>query len=340
MGVTDPEVAPASIRTAPAGWAGGPDSAGRVVIALTVGAIAAVMVWLAYRGHSDAVSDWDQCWLAARALLQGKSPYAAVNADTSPWPLIYPLPAVLVSLPFALVPLPLARALFAGVSSGLLAYALSPRWLTLLPFISGAYVWALFAVQWVPLLVAAVLLPWLGFVLIVKPTTGLALGLGWPSWWAIIGAALLLAVSFAVDPAWLAHWRAGVGSKIVYHVPPVMRPFGWLLLLALLWWRRPEGRFLVASALIPQAAMPSDLLALLLIPQTFVERAIFVATTQLLALYGLKLHEASPSVFAHKIWPATLVLGYLPALIMVLRRPRIPGPARIREEDGAGGRAN
>jgi len=321
MGATDPEIAPAPIRSAPAGWAGGPNSAGRIVIALTVGVIAAVMVWLAYRGHSDAVSDWDQCWLAARALLQGKSPYAAVNADTSPWPLIYPLPAVLVSLPFALVPLPLARALFAGVNSGLLAYAVSTRWLALLPFISGAYIWALIAVQWVPVLVAATLLPWLSVLLIVKPTTGLALGIGWPSRWAIIGALVLLGASFAVEPGWLVHWRAGLGSKIVYHVPPIRRPFGWLLLLALLRWRRPEGRFLIASALIPQAAMPSDLLALLLIPQTFVERVIFVASTQLLALHAIfVVRGVSPGAFAENLWPATLVLGYLPALVMVLRR--------------------
>jgi hypothetical protein len=320
MGLPDPTVIPVPTPPAPVGWGGGPSSAARLVIALTIGAVAALMVWLSYHGQPNAVSDWDQCWLAGRALFQGGSPYAAVNTNTSPWPLIYPLPAVLVSLPFALAPLPLARALFAGVNSGLLAYALSPRWMTLLPFISGAYAWALFAVQWVPLLVAGVLLPWLAFLLIVKPTTGLALGIGWPSRWALIGAVVLLAVSFAVDPGWLVHWRAGVGSNIVYHVPPIRRPFGWLLLLALLRWRRPEGRFLAASALIPQAAMPSDLLALLLIPQTFGERAIFVAGTQLLALYGISVHEVSPSLFAQKLWPMMLILGYLPALVMVLRR--------------------
>ncbi len=72
--------------------------------------------------------------------------------------------------------------------------------------------------------------------------------------------------------------------------------------------------------MIPQAAMPSDLLALLLIPQTFGERAIFVAGTQLLALYGISVHEVSPSAFAQKLWPMMLILGYLPALVMVLRR--------------------
>jgi hypothetical protein len=105
----------------------------RLRVACAIGVIAAILAWFSDRGNPNAVSDWDQCWLAARALLHGQSAYSAVNAQSSPWPLIYPLPAVLLSLPFALVPLQLARALFAGVSSGLLAYALSTEWHGLLP---------------------------------------------------------------------------------------------------------------------------------------------------------------------------------------------------------------
>jgi hypothetical protein len=326
VSLPEPSAAP-SHSPLPLAWDHELARGARLAVAVAIGALASVLVWLSYHGHADAVSDWDQCWLAARALLQGSSAYGAVNADTSPWPLIYPLPAVLVSLPFAPLPLGVGRALFAGVTSGLLAYAVSTRWVGLLPFISGAYAWALFAVQWVPLLVAAVLLPWLSFLLVVKPTTGVALGIGWPSRRAVIGAVVLCAVSFMVEPGWLLQWREGIGAKIVYHVPPVMRPFGWLLLLALLRWRQPGGRFLLASAFIPQAAMPSDLLALLLIPRTFRERVFFVGSTQLLALYALSsVHTRSPGGFAQQLWPATLLLGYLPALVMVLRRSNIAPP--------------
>lgn len=306
-------------------WWDAPSRSTRVLVGFAMGIIAGACVLMANDGP-DAVSDWDQCWLAGRALLHGRSPYAAVNSETSPWPLIYPLPAVLVSLPFTLLPLSLGRAFFAGVSSGLLAYALSARWIGLLPFLSGAYMWALLGVGWTPLLIAAVLLPWLSFLLLVKPTTGSALWLGWPSRRAVVGIVVLLGVSFAIEPDWVSQWRAGLSANIIYHVSPVMRPFGWVLLLALLRWRRPEGRFLTAFALIPQAAMPYDPLPLLLIPRTLLERAIFVAGTQLVAMYGLaNLHRFSPGGMAEKLWPATLVLGYLPALVMVLRMKDPPG---------------
>jgi hypothetical protein len=297
-----------------------------------VGATAFIIVWLVSLGESNAASDWDQCWLGARALLRGQSAYAAVNPQTSPWGLNYPMPAVLVSLPFAFFPLPLARGLFAGMGSGLLAYALSTRWLGLLPFVSGAYIWALFLVQWTPLLIAAALISWLSAVLVVKPTTGLALAVGWPSREAIIGAVVLLGASFIVEPGWVSDWRAAVGG--LYHVPPILRPFGWVLLLALLRWRDPRGRFLAAFALIPQAAMPYDSLPLLLIPQSFFERAIFVGGTQLLALYGLtRVSSATPDSLAAELWPLTLGLAYLPALIMVLRgaqRPQFSEPTSPR----------
>ena len=306
----------------------------RLWLSLVLGSIAAVLVW-AQDVDATAVGDWDQCWIAGRALLQGMSPYAAVNAQASPWPLIYPLPAVLISLPFTPLPLPFARAAFTGVTSALLAYGLSTRWLGLLPFASGAYVWALMGVQWVPLLVAAVLLPWLSAVLVVKPTTGLVLWTGWPTRIAVVGGIVLLAASFVIDPGWVGKWRTSVGASIVYHVSPVMRPFGWVLLLALLRWRRPEGRFLTAFALIPQAAMPYDALPLLLVGRTFVERAIFVGGTQLLALIGMaKLGAPSPAAFADSIWPATLLCAYLPALIMVLRAkdaPVEPVPAQTAQ---------
>ena len=76
------------------------------------------------------VSDFDQIWLAGRALLAGENPYRAVATGFAghaglPFPLFYPLPAVVAGVPFALMPLVAARAAFAAVSLGAFAYLLA-----------------------------------------------------------------------------------------------------------------------------------------------------------------------------------------------------------------------
>ncbi len=79
------------------------------------GVVAGVFVVLLYARQSPGViSDWDPTWAGTQALLRGESPYAAIQVP--PWPnwLLYPLPALLLTVPFTFVPLPLARGLFAG----------------------------------------------------------------------------------------------------------------------------------------------------------------------------------------------------------------------------------
>ena len=77
----------------PPGWA-----------AVAVAAAAGIVCWLSFRVPPVTSSDFDQLHIAARALLAGTDPYAAVAAR-QPFPLFYPLPAVLVAVPFAWLPL-------------------------------------------------------------------------------------------------------------------------------------------------------------------------------------------------------------------------------------------
>src|SRR5262249_19075549 len=92
-----------------------------VLSGLIVGAIAAALV-----GHALArgpfASDLDQLWIAGRALLGGSDPYAAVARAhiNLGYPLYYPLPAVILTLPLALMPLAAARLVFA-IACGFLA---------------------------------------------------------------------------------------------------------------------------------------------------------------------------------------------------------------------------
>src|ERR1051325_7669492 len=97
----------------------------RARLVVLIGLSAARYVLLSYRHQSPlAVSDFDAIWTAARALRAGQDPYGAIQSPPWPWNLQYPLPAVLIALPFSLLPLALARAAFMGVSAGLLAYGL------------------------------------------------------------------------------------------------------------------------------------------------------------------------------------------------------------------------
>src|SRR5688572_16934095 len=90
------------------------------------------MIWAAFLTHIWAryigESDFAQVWHAARGLLDGHNPYDMVGPDKPflrAYPLPYPLTAVLVGVPFALVPLWLANALFSAAGAGLLAWGLT-----------------------------------------------------------------------------------------------------------------------------------------------------------------------------------------------------------------------
>lgn len=306
------------------------DRAFRVTLALSAGALCGAVVWAGFADSPAGVSDWDQCWIAGRALLRGEDPYQALTPNRSPWPLYYPLPAVLLALPFAGLPLPIARAVWFAVSSGALAYAWSAERWRLVGLASGAFWWAMMGAQWTPLLLAGLWVPAFGIAYAAKPTTGLALWVRRPSWLPVAAGLVLLALSFVVVPSWPWEWREAVGRA--HHGPLLFRPGGFLLLLALLRWRRPEARMLALLAVIPSGAMPYDLLLLFAVAETRREWLAVVLLTWGVALYGWQVGAGvQDAAFAERVWPAEILLGYLPAVAMVLRRPNLAAPGAVPE---------
>lgn len=292
----------------------------RLSITLAVAMWCGAIVWVGFADSPAGVSDWDQCWLAAQALLKGEDPYRALAGSRSPWPLYYPLPAVLLSLPFAWLPLPIARAVWFATCSGALAYAWSGERWRLVGMASGAFWWAMMGAQWTPLLLAGLWVPLFGITYVAKPTTALALWVRRPSWLPVAAALLLVALSFAVMPSWPWAWREAVSQS--HHVPLALRPGGFLLLLALLRWRRPEARMLALIGLLPSGAMPYDLLLLFAVATSRGEWLALVGLTWGVAFYGWHVGAGvQNAAFAERVWPAEMVLGYIPALVMVLRRP-------------------
>jgi len=105
-------------------------------------------------------------------------------------------------------------------------------------------------------------------------------------------------------------------------MPPVLRPFGLVLLLAALQWRLPEGRLLLAIAFIPQSILPHELVSLALIPANLLEMGIYVAGSWIAVAVAANRMHLSPGIAEWTAaWPVTLCTVYLPMLYLVLRRP-------------------
>ena len=309
----------------------------RLAIAIGIGIASGALTAVWHQTFPLHASDFDLLWIAARALRAHQDPYLAVHDWGWRWPMYYPLPAVVAVLPLAWLPLPVARALFAAISATALSFGLSTRgWWWLVVFLSGAYFWAALSVQLTPLITAAALIPALRPLYAAKPTTGLPLLALDPNRrgvvMALTGMALLTVISLMLDPEWPAAWLAAIQDAP--HIRPALtRPFGWLLLLSVLRWRRPAARYLLLLACAPQNALPHEMLPLVLVAETPREVAWFTLSTLFLAGVAVQ-PDWTGRPFVDIVaapWPYTLALVYLPALAMVLAKPNqtTPEPSRL-----------
>ena len=260
-------------------------------------------------------SDFDLLYRAAASLVGGDSAYPTA-AQSFP----YPLPAVLLAVPFSFLPLALARPLFDILVGWAFAYGLwklrGPN--GLLALASGAYLFAMASSQTTPLMVAAILLPPLGFLLAVRPNISAALWIARPSWLALPGALVFLGLSLAIYPSWLREWWMALPADTAFLAPPILRPMGFLLLLAAIKWRTPEARLLLGMAFIPQTTLPYELVALALIPANRLEMAVYVVGSWMAVLASNHMQLAE---WGSSGWPISLCTVYAPMLYLVLRRP-------------------
>jgi len=315
--------------------AGVPTRRDRLIVAFLVGAAAgALTLWLRLSGRSP-FSDFDVMWLAGRALLAGRDPYAAVAAGFH-WPLHYPLPAAIVTLPFVALPQVWAAAAWIAFGFGILAYFLTGRgWWALLCLASYPAVDCAQIAQWSPLVTTIAFVPSLAFLSVAKPTTGAAIAIAYANrtlernvFLRAAGIAFaLLVVSFIARPTWPNEWRQSIANA--YHFTPIVfRPGGVFLLAALLRWRRPEARLVALFAFMPQSMAPYDAMPLLLTICTRRE-ALTVAWLSYLGLPFLQTRIGTGVEFTTAVEhnaPILLLTVYLPALVLVLRRAN-EGPA-------------
>ncbi len=284
-----------------------------------------LLVWYYTTRYDPSIwSDFDQIWLGSRAVLGGHDPYAQVS-KSFPWPLYYPLPTLLVGLPFAPWSLTTARILFAIITAGLGTWTIlryhRHAWPLLL---SAPFVYGIARGQWSPALVAAVLIPWLGGLAVVKPSIGLATFAARPTRQAVIGGAVLVLSSLVVQPTWPLAWLRAI--QVAPHlVQPLLAPGGIILLAALGRWREPGGRLLAVLACVPQTPGLYELFPLALASKTLRHSLIMGLSWNVLYLVTQAAHTPPPLTMAEVMqrpnlvyWPVYLILGYVPGLLAVL----------------------
>lgn len=281
------------------------------------------------RANPEFVSDFDQVWAAARALLAGRDPYREIGPHAPfrwSWPLYYPLPALLLTSPLAYLPVEWARTIFSGVTAALLAWGITrDGWSRWPVFISVCFMVNAELSQWAALFAAAYFLPPLGFIASAKPNFAVPLGAGTRDArtlvWLAAGAIVLVAASFVVYPPWFGEWIAQLRAAQHFRAP-IARPFGFVLVLALLRWRRPEARYFLALSCVPAAPTFYDQVMLFVVCTTFRESlAMAVSTVVLFFVVGAQVPQPNYLAWGEVVGNSTLYCCYLPALVILLRKP-------------------
>lgn len=218
----------------------------RVLISAAIGIASGLLCSLFMQRMRLGAGDFHYALSEARDLLAGRDPYAIFHGETS-----YPLPAAIFALPLLRLAPETAAGVFFGFSSACLAFGLGRggNW-RLLAFLAYPYWAAMITVQWVPLLMAGALLPWLFVAAAAKPQVAAPLFFALPGWRQAIAAALGLLASLLMMPNWPLHWLPGVAEHTQF-VPMLVSP-GPVLLLALYCRRDPDSHLLLLSALAPQ----------------------------------------------------------------------------------------
>lgn len=303
----------------------------RALLAAAAGILSGFRALMFAVGEARA-RDFDQVWYAAHAMLAGRNPYAEIGPglpfDWNAY-FYYPLTAVLAVFPITMLKRTIAVTVFAGLSATAFVYAATRR--SLAPAVvitSASAAMAAETAQWSPLLGAAFGLPWLGIFLNAKPTIGLAVFLARPTRVAIVGGLVLTAVALAIQPRWPVEWFAAIHHTSLLtpggtlYAAPIVTPGGVFAALALLRWRRPEARLLVALACVPQTTLLYETVPLFLIPTTIVEAGALWLGSWLVAawMYVAGPFPSDPQRFIAS-GNAIGWLMYLPCAMMIIRRP-------------------
>lgn len=278
-------------------------------------------------------ADYTWYWRAARAVLDGFSPYAVVR-PAGPYPFDagfnYPMTTAMMVVPLANLSPAAGSGILMGAGTFLLAFGITRDGYSRLPiFGSIPYFVCLESVQLAPMIAAASLIPAVSWLSTMKPNIGLAAVAYNPAFKVFALNVLVLLLSVALFPHWPSEWMDMVRHRTPGNYgSPLFLPGGFLLLAALLKWKRPEARLFVVMSIVPQSLLFTDQLMLWLVPRTKNESMLLSILSLPAMFIGAARVGAHASVAAYtrSMGPAILFLLYAPCLIMILRRKN-EGPA-------------
>lgn len=270
-------------------------------------------------------------WRGARALLSGQDPYQVILGGGNypfEFPLFYPLPAAILSIPFGFIDDPyVAGAAFFGCSSALLAFAiLRYDWKKFPVFLSAPFFISASVAQFTPLILALALMPtsWQSIALLTKPTSGLTAFLYKPSARTILIALILILPTLIWIPMWPIEWLTAVRDTHGMYLIPLLSIAGPLLLLGLLAWRSKEGRAFLGTTLTPHHPYWYESVLLWLVPQTLLQSSLLSLLSWVAYFVWLFFN---PHGGTNSAWPFQLFLIYLPCAVL-LAFPHLTLPAK------------
>jgi hypothetical protein len=283
--------------------------------------VATAISWRAqYVAHGNG-SDHVLLYRAAKTLLAGGDPYQIGPGGQLPGVnlrLFYPLPSVALGLPFVWLSPENAAIAFVACSAALLGFALTREGFDRVPLLlSVSFLAAAQFAQSTPLILALALIPATRALSMLKPNIGLAIFAWQPSFKNVMLACAIFVIPAVLWPSWPRSWYASVHGSPAHHAP-ALTGVGALALLSILRWRRPEGRLLFAMTVLPHGLYFYDELPLWLLAQTRRE-AIVLTLTSWLGWLGWNIASPGPRVPDSAPWAVAAL--YLPALVMLLRRP-------------------
>ena len=173
----------------------------------------------------------------------------------------------------------------------------------------------------------------IGWLLTLKPSTGLALSVATRPRVAVyfaVTAGLLGAAALILQPHWPTESIACLRGTRHFRAP-ITRPLGPLVLLALIRWRRVEARWLVALACVPHSPAIYEALPLMLIPRKpWPTLFLIVCSIVQPVIQAALIQGMGPAQASRLAADLMIAMMYLPAVCLLMLPDETPKKLRGR----------